>query len=203
MKKYVYIIVTGLLPLSFIACSKKDKIQTISDPPTHEEAYQLKSLIFTATDSSLGKSFVESRTPLTYTNNTTLTQSIIVDPKDILEASQFKSPELDKLNIKLEDSSIIAVPFQINGANISLGNKKWPFSVNQPVSKPSDFRETSTVKVAPGKQVRVELSIEYNKISATFEAVLQQKETGVQQTIRGVWYGSYPAKTATTVKEIK
>lgn len=179
-----------------LGCDKQSDSLIPDDPERSpkDELFRLKNIEFLPAEGEHSETFTVPRKSLDYNNQTSVRQLVVINPSEGLnETSIFENGELKKYNIL--DTTGIAVPLNIDEkGNISLGEKKWPFSETL-AELPTALDLKDSVYVEPNKKLHVSLSINMIKYKAVYKAVLVNEESGTEMEITGNWSGVYPVNT--------
>lgn len=180
MKKMLF----GLAALALLSCEK-----TEYSPNPEKDVYELKTISYTMEAGDGVETFVRPLHSLSYTNHTSLTQKVIVDPlAGVMESSQFFSG--DEKAFQLVDPSItpIAVPAQFSDGVAILGEPKWLYS-NVLVELPPVVNFRDTLEVPPNTNLTVTMSVYLNEYNLSYTATFEGKPSGASAEIRGKWKG--------------
>jgi len=197
MLKYIFILPSLLALLA--SCSKENNTST---PDEHEpggeteEKFEIVNIDFEG-KSALIEEVIDVKPNLTYSNKTNSTQKILIDPRPIYEKSTFV-PDDRKTYTLVDSVKLISVPLQIDNSDISLGEKKWNYSVQESTSLTAlDFKDS--VEVAPKKHLSASLSVIYTKIKTPYTLTIKNIKNDNLVRINGVWIGVYPVRTKSSI----
>lgn len=197
MSKHIYIL--SALILLITSCSKENNTPKPDehDPDiSTEEKYEIVNIDFEG-KSALIEEVVDVKPNLTYSNNTSSVQKILIDPQPIYEKSKFV-PDDGKPYTLIDSTKLISVPLQIDNSDISLGEKKWNYSIQESKSLTNlDFKDS--VEVAPKKYLSASLSVIYTRIKTPYTLTIKNVENNDLVHITGVWIGVYPVRTKSLI----
>lgn len=183
------------LTLIFCSCSKGDDHPTPPDPEpvdSMEEKYEIVELTFYGEEAT-EEEIIEYKPNLTYRNNTSSIQNIIVDPKPIYERSKFVPDDYKSYKL-LDSAKKMSIPIEIKGSEVSLGEEKWIYSTRESLL-PTKLTFKESLEVEPRKILSASLSMVYTKITAPYILKIKNIDTDELVNIKGEWYGIYPDKT--------
>lgn len=197
MIKYFFILSSLIVLLT--SCSKENNL---SKPDENEyggeteEKFEIVNISFEG-KSALIEEVIDVKPNITYSNKTNSMQKILIDPRPIYEKSTF-IPN-DRKNYTLVDSvKLISVPLQIDNSDISLGEKKWNYSVQESTSLTIlNFKDS--VNVAPKKYLSASLSVIYTKIKTPYTLTIKNIKNDDLIRINGIWTGVYPVRTESSI----
>jgi hypothetical protein len=186
MKSLLSIVFASLLLYS---CDSIDEQSVVIEDNLEE--YSFKKIEYLFTDGS-EKSLSNMNLPtMTYSNGTSLMQTINVNPLEgIVETSQFATNDTNGFTL-LTDSTLVSVPFYINESNnISLGGKKRLYSYNIEKQKPN-FNTSSSFQIQPYQKLTIKPKLVLQRYSVKYILTLEEKNTAKEVWIEGQWIGVY------------
>lgn len=158
--------------------------------------FEIVDIVFNAEFAS-EKEVIDKHPNLNYSNLTKNIQKIIIDPRPIYEKSTFVSQDI-KTYILLDSTKLISLPLQIHNSGISLGEKKWNYSMQESkMLTKLNFKDS--VNVEPQKHLSVTLNVIYNQIKTPYTLTIKDIETKEVVTVSGIWTGVYPIRTESSV----
>ncbi|MGV3762105.1 hypothetical protein [Parapedobacter sp.] len=180
MKKILF----WLFPVALLSCEK-----TVYSPDPADDSYSLQQIIYEVGDNSKMETFVRPLHSLTYFNNTSVVQQVIVDPlADVKESSLFMSD--DERAFTLLDGPVtnVAVPLTLDDGVVTLGETKWPYSTEVVEIAPSlNFRDT--IEVPPATRLTLTMNVYFNKLDLAYTATFEGQPTGTITEVKGRWKG--------------
>ena len=174
----------GLVVFALFSCEK-----TIHSPDPIEDTHELKAITYTMEEGDGVETFVRPLHSISYANNTSVTQQIIVDPlSGVVESSQFFSDNEQAFQLVDPSATTIAVPVQVNDGTVTLGEPKWPYGSERVERLPEvSFRDT--LEVAAHTSLTLTMSVHFNEYNLSYTAVVEGKPSGTLTEINGKWKG--------------
>lgn len=174
----------GLVVFALFSCEK-----TIHSPDPVEDTHELKTITYTMEEGDGVETFVRPLHSISYENNTSVTQQIIVDPlSGVVESSQFFSDNEQAFQLVDPSAAAIAVPVQVNDGMATLGEPKWPYG-SERVELPSKVNFRDTLEVAAHTHLTLTMSVHFNEYNLSYTAVFEGKPSGTLTEIKGKWKG--------------
>src|SRR3546814_10253841 len=119
MKKILF----WLFPVALFSCEK-----TVYSPDPADDTYSLQGITYHMEAGDGMETFVRPLHTLTYFNNTSVAQQVIVDPlADVTESSHFTSDDEQAFALLEGVVPSVAVPSAINNGAVTVGAAKWPY----------------------------------------------------------------------------
>lgn len=201
--------ITGLLLLllpvfCLISCSNDNDEELIE-----KKSYELSSIQWTLREGD-GEEFFEIKTPeRVFQNPGDEPMSITIHSyNSIDETSLFHIEDKVLADLSEDDSTIISIPdmTEILSSNFGylVGGRKAPFQTEESVLTPNRTIEDHT-SLAPHCELRYYATIKIKKITATYNALLIEKEGIDSYETEGKWEGQFIAGSTDSyiINEIK
>lgn len=183
-----------LLFTQFSCSNREDELklnQDNLDVPKIKK-FEIVDIVFNSKLAS-EKEIIDKRPNLNYSNLTNSIQKIVIDPRPIYEKSSFQTEEITTYKL-LDTTKLISLPLQINNSEISLGEKKWNYSLQESkMLTKLNFKDS--LNIEPQKQVSVTLNVIYSQIKTPYTLTIKDIETEKIVTVNGIWTGVYPIRT--------
>lgn len=174
----------GLAALVLFSCEK-----TAYSPDPAKDTHELKAITYTLEAGDKVETFVRPLHSLSYSNHTSLTQKIIIDPlTDVLESSQFFSDDGKAFRLVDPATTRVAVPVQFNAGIATLGEPKWPYG-GEPMQLPPVVSFRDTLDVPANTSLTVTMSVYLNEYNLSYTASFEGKPSGAITEIKGKWKG--------------
>jgi len=180
MKKALF----GLAALALLSCEK-----TEYSPDPAKDVYELKAITYTMEEGDRVETFVRPLHSVSYTNHTSVTQKIIIDPlAGVVESSQFFSSNETAFQLVDPSATRVAVPIQFSDGVATLSAPKWTYG-SALVELPPVINFRDTLEVSPNTSLMVTMSVYLNEYNLTYTAVFEGKPSGTYTEISGKWRG--------------
>lgn len=185
LKSFLKISYLLIFILSLSACSDDKEVPN----------YELQHIMWKLGEGD-GVEYLEKKIePLVYKNPTTESRNItFCETDEIEETSQFYIENPILLNIVKGNS--IEVPITDTTSILNekygylVGNFRAPFDINENIL-PKTSIATSILELTPNTQVKIEGFIKVKKITASYKAILKDKESESTIEVEGKWIGIF------------
>ncbi len=174
-----------LLPVVLLSCEK-----TVYSPDPADDTYSLKQITYQVAEGDRMETFARPLHSLTYNNQTSVAQQVIVDPlAAVTESSLFISDDENAFALLGGAAPAVAVPLAINGGTVEkVGEAKWPYRGEAAELAPSlNFRDTITVP--PHTRLTLLMNVYFNEIELSYTATFEGQPTGTIVEAKGKWRG--------------
>lgn len=172
--------------------------------PDGNDTYSFKKIEFNYTNESKKEEISTDLRSATYYNRTSVQQKYVYAPLDkYYEFSQFFSDDREAFSVLIQDV-IVSVPAYIdNQNNISLGEKKWPYS-NQQIQRESGLNLNSEFEIPPMKALQINAKLISQKYTTNYKLTLINNKTKREKIVEGRWEGMFPMniKVETTFTDL-
>lgn len=184
-----------LIPVIFFSCEK-----TEYSPDPKQDTFLLKGVTYSVGEGDGMETFVRPLHSLTYHNNTSLTQKVIVDPlTDVWETSHFSSNDTDAFAFVGGDTAKVAVPMQLNEGIVMLGETKWLYRSDVMQLAPTmNFRDT--IDVPANTRLTLFMNVYFNEFELSYTATFEGSPSGAAKEVKGKWKGAMVANVETQME---
>lgn len=180
MKKILF----WLLPVALFSCEK-----TVYSPNPADDTYSLQQITYEAGDKGKMETFVRPLHSLTYFNNTSVVQQVVVDPlADVMETSLFISDDERAFTLLEGMVPSVAVPMTLTEGVVTVGAAKWPYR-SETAQLPPTLNFRDTIAVPPNRRLTLLMNVYFNELELAYTATFEGRPTGTITEVKGRWKG--------------